>query len=131
MSRKYTKASDIGSAAYCPATIHNKHKKLIETRQSFKKKIEGEKAHSTLNDAVERDRRCFIATAIYGENAKKTSQLRTWRDEALLYKWYGHFIVFIYYRLSPHIVNIIKVSPKLECCFRMFLDWFVKKIERS
>ena len=57
------------------------------------------------------DRRCFVATAIYGENAEQTETLRAWRDTMLQPSWLGRFLIGCYYRLSPWLVSILERWP--------------------
>ncbi len=53
------------------------------------------------------DRRCFIATAIYGPDAPETNFLRVWRDRVLLPTTAGRLFVRAYYAISPALVPLL------------------------
>lgn len=56
---------------------------------------------------------CYIATAIYGQDAPETTALRSWRDKVLMPSPLGRTFVKCYYALSPRVVPIL-----VRC------DWF-------
>lgn len=56
------------------------------------------------------DRRCFIATAIYGPDAPETNFLRAWRDRVLLPTTAGRLFVRAYYATSPALVPLLSRS---------------------
>lgn len=68
------------------------------------------------------DRRCFIATAIYGPDAPQTWLLRHWRDHRLLPYPAGRFLVWLYYRCSPMIASLALRHPALHRSLRATLD---------
>lgn len=53
------------------------------------------------------DRRCFIATAIYGPDAPETNFLRAWRDRVLMPAMAGRLFVRAYYAVSPALVPLL------------------------
>jgi hypothetical protein len=58
---------------------------------------------------------CFIATAIYGSpNQYKLEVFREFRDEMLLKHDIGKIFVFLYYKISPPIAEIIKKKQFLK-----------------
>lgn len=59
----------------------------------------------------ETDRRCFIASYVFGGNAPETSFLRQWRDNQLLLYWFGPSLVRLYYLLSPTLVKCFSFIP--------------------
>lgn len=68
---------------------------------------------------------CFIATAAYGTTGNKSVEiLRKWRDQALITKKAGRFIVNIYYFLSPPIARQLSKSPMA----RRFTRWILKPL---
>lgn len=56
-------------------------------------------------DQVATDKRCFIATAVFGEDAPETNHLRRWRDETLMPSKVGRVAVAVYYRVSPAVAE--------------------------
>lgn len=53
------------------------------------------------------DRRCFIATAIYGPDSVETNFFRAWRDRVLMPTKAGRLFVRTYYTLSPCLVPVL------------------------
>lgn len=53
---------------------------------------------------------CFIATAVYGEDAPELELFRRFRDAFLLQNFIGRIFVSFYYALSPYVASLIKKS---------------------
>lgn len=61
------------------------------------------------------EKRCFIATAVYGsENAPDVLILRRFRDDILLSSMFGRFLINIYYRLSPPVARLLSSNSFLR-----------------
>lgn len=73
------------------------------------------------------DRRCFIASQVYGAHASETDALRAWRDRVLIPSLAGRVLVRIYYATSPALVALVRKSPWLAWIARKALDRFVSK----
>ena len=65
-------------------------------------------------NASKKNNNCFIATVVYGYDAKETNQLRYWRDTELSKNVFGKIFIYMYYKISPHLVSLIKNNPKLK-----------------
>ncbi len=73
------------------------------------------------------DRRCFIASALFGAAAWQTEALRRWRDEWLLRFYLGRYLVKWYYRFSPRFLPLLakrrwlrrSCAAVLECWIRV------------
>jgi len=78
-------------------------------------------ARATPRGAVT-DRRCFIATAVYGPEAEQTNALRAWRDRVLMATRRGRLLIRIYYRLSPRVVHVLDRHPSWMPLVRRLLD---------
>ena len=74
---------------------------------------------------------CFIATCIYGELAQETNTLREWRDTSLIKSHIGRCFVNIYYKVSPHIVEVIKDKPVLKKVIKSILNSVVAIIKNK
>jgi hypothetical protein len=74
------------------------------------------------------DKRCFIATAVYGENDARTEQLRQFRDSALRPYRAGRVLVALYYGVSPHIATRLDRHPWLRRMARRMLDHVRRRI---
>ncbi len=68
------------------------------------------------------DRRCFIASQVYGGNAPQTDFLRAWRDDVLLQRRGGRALVSFYYATSPFVVRAVDRFPALAHLIRKTLD---------
>lgn len=75
-----------------------------------------------------RDRRCFIASTVYGQDARETDILRAWRDRVLMRSMFGRLAVTIYYRLSPRVAAFVGRRPRLLYRVRAGLDALVRRI---
>lgn len=60
---------------------------------------EGIQAHARFEH--QNDRRCYVATAVFGAHAPETQRLRRWRDTVLAPSPWGRFVIRTYYRASP------------------------------
>ena len=76
------------------------------------------------------DRRCFIATAVYGGDAWQTDALRGWRDRRLAVSTPGRAVIALYYRLSPVAAAAAARWPWLRRMVRVVLDRLVRRIAR-
>lgn len=76
------------------------------------------------------DRRCFIASAVYGVDAPETNTLRAWRDRVLKVSSLGRCFIWFYYRVSPRVAMLISRRPWLQQQARRVLDTFLNWIKR-
>lgn len=76
------------------------------------------------------DRRCFIASAVYGVDAPETNMLRAWRDRVLKVSFLGRCFIRFYYRVSPRVAMLINGRPWLQRQARRMLDTFLNWIKR-
>jgi len=53
---------------------------------------------------------CFIATAVYGEDASELELLRGFRDQYLMRSQLGRLFVLSYYLCSPYLAAVIAKS---------------------
>ncbi len=67
------------------------------------------------------DRRCFIASALYGHAAPETALLRAFRDQVLLVSRVGRLAVRCYYVLSPPIARWLAGHPRARALVRRLL----------
>lgn len=87
----------------------------------------GNTEHKKFNQQLSgNDRRCFIATAVFGADAVETNTLRRIRDERLLPYGAGRIFVAIYYRVSPYMVIFLRRHPMLIGPIRTVLLCFIK-----
>lgn len=75
------------------------------------------------------DKRCYIATAVFGVSAPETLKLRKWRDDFLKNYYLGRQFINVYYKISPY---LIRKSPHfLKPIARIALRGFIKIIGRN
>ena len=60
------------------------------------------------------DGRCFVATCLYGDAAWQTEALRRYRDEVLLRRRSGRWLVGVYYSLAPGACLLLSRLPWLQ-----------------
>ena len=84
---------------------------------------EGERVHSHYERALvkAKDKRCFIASAIFGPYAPETELLRDFRDRYLKIHWWGRIAVALYYRISPRLVILVRRYAALHQITRICL----------
>src|SRR5699024_9681073 len=80
---------------------------------------------------LSQDKRCFIATAVYGPDAWQTNALRNWRDDALLPHAWGRLFIGSYYRISPAIARRLDHHPRMRATVRRLLDVWVEHARRK
>jgi hypothetical protein len=104
-------------------------------RAELKRIEEGNEAHQRMHrqavhmerrvDSSIGKRRCFIASAVYGVNAKETSELRQFRDQGLRASRPGRWLIRIYDRVSPAVAKSVEGTPWLASCTRLVLNLIV------
>jgi hypothetical protein len=72
------------------------------------------------------DRRCFIASSVYGPDAVETNTLRRFRDTYILPRAGGPTFVSIYYRYSPRVVDYLTKRPDAAVLLRACLTPLVR-----
>lgn len=72
------------------------------------------------------DKRCFIASCVYGADAPKTNHLRHFRDSKLRRSVPGRLFIRTYYLASPHVVKLLVRVPALKRLARRVVDRLVE-----
>jgi hypothetical protein len=80
--------------------------------------------------AASYDRRCFIATCVFGESASQTHVLRKFRDAVLLRSYSGRGLVTVYYMVAPTLCVALRRSTFLLKVTRMLLEAVVAHLQR-
>ncbi|AJQ27562.1 CFI-box-CTERM domain-containing protein [Pelosinus fermentans] len=87
----------------------------------------GKQEHEQFNRQLSgKDKRCFIATAVFGIDAIETNILRQFRDNHLIPYTLGRMFTSLYYSISPYIVIVIDKYPVLMIPIRAALRWFIR-----
>lgn len=134
---KHLTVTEIVSAVYCEQKmICDIERGRSETREVRAKREDGISRHKRFEAEGRRsqgrrtqDRRCFIATAVYGPDAFETDFLRGWRDSVLLPTRFGRIFVRIYYLVSPRLVPMLERHTRLASAVRTVLGRLVRLLE--
>lgn len=107
-----------------------------ETRAQRQAKDRGTMLHDlayqqSRPDGPARDKRCFVATCVYGQDAWETELLREFRDRRLGSWAGGRLLTRVYYRVSPGVVGVLEKWPGLKTPVRKGLDWVVALVKRK
>ena len=125
---KWVSASDVGRASYCPHYLELKEKRTKPSQESIEARAKGEVSHEELNPQAE-DRRCFVATHLYGSDHPNTCLLREYRDQRLASHTTGRVFITVYYAISPYLVIAARKLPLISRFMRYFVDWNIRRIQ--
>ena len=125
-------ASELAKLGYCEAKARfdQRHGEL-PTPLQLDRRREGNEAHRLFHrDAVAyqnraSDRRCFVATYVFGAEAPETIALREFRDSVLIPTHWGCRAVRLYYAVSPGLCRIFPLIPGATWFVRAGLRRFV------
>ena len=104
------------------------------TPEQRKAMARGQGAHKRYLEeglAATADRRCFVATFVFGPDAQETQVLRAYRDAVLLRQRWGRALVAAYYRVAPTGCRIMARSPATVVRVRRILRVVVAWCERA
>lgn len=140
---RYHSISDIVAAVYCeqklafdrelgdasPEQVRMRAKEGIIEHRRFEREGQIRVLLEKSGNAI--DKRCFVASCLYGIDSPETVLLRKWRDDKLLQSGTGRWLVRSYYRISPRLVTLIDRHGWLEKSIHLLLDWIVRLIRKS
>jgi hypothetical protein len=106
----FVSASEVGRAAYCPRYLEHKAKGAEVGKHAIARRKAGEIGHDEFNRASAEDRRCYIASHLYGNYDPRTDSLREFRDRYLQGSYIGRRFIACYYRHSPALVSLCERS---------------------
>lgn len=143
-SRKHTKqkaesisVSELGAyAGSCEMKAYLRYKAKVAVNSKTKESLSGDATHERMALSAKQyerqrrsqtsDRRCYIATAVYGADAPETNRLREFRDTHLLTNRSGVIFVGVYYKVSPLLLRFVPKGSTLERAIRKALDAAVR-----
>lgn len=120
-------ASDLARLGYCEAkTVFDAHRGERVTAEQRARREDGQRAHQQFHDdgqnrASPGDRRCYVASHIFGSDAAETDLLRRYRDAKLLPYPAGRLLVSAYYSVSPWLCRILPRVPGARATVRAVL----------
>ncbi len=120
-------ASDAGRARFCPKYLHLKYSGAEISQLALLARQRGDRAHTQFNKSIEsEDKRCFIATHLYGVDDQRTVLLRNFRDRRLMTNWSGRLLIKVYYRLSPYLVSTCQANSIMDVLVRKTVNHIIK-----
>ena len=91
---------------------------------------EAERLGDRAYKATGTDKRCFIATTLFGAEAHETNVLRDYRDRVLRRNAGGRTLVSIYYKVSPSIADLLDSNEVIRKFAAALVRSIVRAIER-
>lgn len=134
MQKKNNSITDIVKTVYCEQKFVFDRTYGDKTPEPIKQLAEeGIRQHTRFEKQgkLAVDRRCFIATAVYGAEAEETNYLRQWRDDVLLKTGLGRLFVVFYYYLSPKLLWLIGNNLYIQSKIKVPLTWFINWLKRD
>ena len=128
--KQWVSASDAGRAAYCPQYLVHKHQGADPSKEAVRNRERGAAKHADLNRQVQ-DRRCYIATYLYGSDDPRTDRLRTFRDEVLMSCAAGRIMTSIYYRISPSLVVAAGKSRMVSQFLAYLVGYVLSRVSKK
>jgi hypothetical protein len=131
--RRQITATELAECSVCERRVLlDRLRGKRRTPQSLAEMAAGEAVHRRLDREAQQqlqgrtDRRCFVATALWGATDARTKILREWRDRWLLKRTWGPIAVELYYRHSPTVVECMRRSPRLRALVDAILTLAVR-----
>ena len=129
--------SEIANGLYCEqkAAFDRKHGRPTRHRTRYRRADEAFAAMCAEQDDLhakpvtqssESDRRCFIASVVFGPDAPQTQALRLWRDRTLMRNRLGRRLVSAYYVLSRRVLPLLEAHPFVRTFVRSALSIFIR-----
>lgn len=128
--RAWVSASKAGRAEFCPKYLQHEHGKLNVSKGAVKARQRGDQKHEILNRKAE-DKRCYVATHLYGIHDERTVLLRAFRDSQLKSSVPGQLFIVAYYKISPALVVVAKRWPMLDRVLKSMVDAVVSRIRNQ
>lgn len=118
-------ATELAEMGFCEkriqlAHIYGKHV-TPEQREAMARGQVAHKRYLEEGVAATADRRCFVATFVFGQDARETQVLRAYRDAVLLQRRWGRVLVAVYYWVAPTGCRIMERSPRIVVRVRRLL----------
>lgn len=137
---RYVSATDLANMFVCERRVLLQARYGPRNDPCVRRNAEhGELRHSSFHqDAMRRvpglltsepvDKRCFIASAVFGPNATETIALRRFRDRVLLPRAIGRVLVQAYYFVSPAIARCLSRHCSLRRLCSIVLSALVRRL---
>lgn len=111
VEKDWVSCSEIAQACYCPHAFELQSAGYLRSAAAQRQMEVGRQEHIKLNQYVQtgvKDKRCFVATHLYGAEDVRTQHLRVFREVYLKPKLWGRALIATYYFMSPYWVSICR-----------------------
>ncbi|UZE97250.1 CFI-box-CTERM domain-containing protein [Alkalimarinus alittae] len=126
----WVSASKVGRAAFCPHYLELAQKGAKVSDKAKAARIKGDAGHDQLNKLAE-DKRCYVASHLYGVDDRRTQLLRGFRDQHLKNNLPGKVFINVYYRLSPLLISVASAFPALNKPLLYVVNGLVLKLDKA
>lgn len=127
---EWISASDVGRSEFCPNSVALKYAGAKPSQRAVAAQDRGNLKHEQFNRRISTDKRCFVASYLYGVEDPRTETLRQFRDNTLQCSPGGRILIAIYYRLSPMVIKISKRASWIDRLLRRIVDRLVLRSEQ-
>lgn len=129
--RPWVSACKAGRAEFCPHYLELEHKKHGVSKKAAAARIKGDAKHDALNKRAGEDKRCYVASHLYGVDDERTVLLRAYRDNRLKASSPGQLFIKVYYRLSPALIVIARKVPIVDQILKASVDKIILRLRRK
>lgn len=129
-------ATELSQIAVCERKIYLKAKygQRKDSSASMVDKARGKALHKRAEHQNHEhrnvDKRCFIASCVYGIDAEETIFLRGFRDNSLRRYLLGRIFIQSYYKVSPSIATLLSKNKWLGGIARLSLDRLIQCLKK-
>lgn len=129
-------ATELSQIAVCERKIYLKAKygTRKDSNASMADKARGKALHKRAehqnHEHRKVDKRCFIASCVYGIDAEETVFLRKFRDDSLSSSLLGRMFIQSYYKISPGIAVLLANNKWLSGIAKLSLDRLIKCLKK-
>lgn len=123
-------ASDVGRSEFCPNSVALKYAGAKPSQRALAAQDRGNLKHEQFNRQISTDKRCYVASYLYGVEDPRTETLRQFRDTTLQCSPGGRILIAFYYWLSPVVIKISKRASWIDRLLRRIVDRLVLRSEQ-
>jgi len=127
---EWISASDVGRSEFCPNSVALKYAGAKPSQRAVAAQDLGNLKHEQFNRQISTDKRCYVASYLYGVEDPRTETLRQFRDNTLQCSPGGRVLIAVYYRLSPMVIKISKRASWIDRVLRRIVDRLVLRSEQ-
>lgn len=144
--KKRISATELAKLGKCEKQLilNNVYQNTKENKEVEEKRLKGIEQHKVFEENNKRimenqrntpqydrpvDKRCYLATAIFGVSAPETIFLRKWRDDFLKKYYFGRVFIKYYYSISPFLIRKSPawIKPLVKNCLKGFIKLLRRK----